>query len=193
MSLQISNRLVYLGDASSKSTTILLSEIADLGWRIHFISTERPVPGTILHPDIKYHRLPITATYPSTYAAFVLAAPLISSFKPSIIHACGLSSYGIMAAVHRRFLRFKPMVLTITGPDILTDAKGAMTRWSAEHALKMFEAVITVKDDALLGQLDRMNARTDLLNYLNTDDPKSAKNTAEQLDEIYTRLLGAGK
>ncbi|MGI2335219.1 MAG: glycosyltransferase [Dehalogenimonas sp.] len=186
-------RLVYLGDASSHATIILLSELAVLGWCVDLISACRPIPGAVLPPEIKFHRLPVSAGYPLTYAAFLFAAPLILSLKPSVIHACGLSSYGIMAAVHRRFLRFKPMVLTISGADILEDAQRGMIRWSAEHALKMFEAVIAPQDDALLEELVRMAAPKDRLIYMDTGDPETIKTTAKQLERIYTKLLGGSE
>lgn len=186
-------RLVYLGDASSHATIILLSELAVFGWCVDLISACRPIPGAILPPEIKFHRLPVSAGYPLTYAAFLFAAPLILSLKPRVIHACGLSSYGIMAAVHRRFLRFKPMVLTISGPDILQDARGGMTRWSAEHAVKMFEAVIVPKDAALLEEMTRMDIPKDRLIYMDTGDPKTIKTAAKQLDNIYTKLYGGGE
>jgi hypothetical protein len=181
--------LVYLGDAASQATAAQLGELVNLGWMVNFISAHRPMPGTALHPGIKYRHLPVSADYPLTYAAFLFAAPLILSLKPDIVHACGLSSYGIMAAVHRRFLRFKPMVLTVSGPDILKDARQGMTRWSAEHALKMFEAVVTAEDDEILAELDRMAISKDRLMILNADNAKTTKTAAEQLAGIYTRLL----
>jgi hypothetical protein len=101
-----------------------------------------------------------------------------------------LTRFGILAAVYRRFLRFKPMVLTACGRDVLVDSLGGMTRWSAEHALKMFE-VITGDCDEVVAALHGLEAPSDRIERIDwsagTDGALEA--AAGRLESIYTDLI----
>ncbi|AKG53412.1 glycosyltransferase [Dehalogenimonas sp. WBC-2] len=179
--------VLHLADASSVETLTLLNHMAALGWRVHLISHHAPAAKFKIDPNVTIHRLWISPAYPLTYAAFLMAAPMIMSIKPDIIHAHYLTTFGIMAAVHRRFLRFKPMVLTTSGRDVLVDARSGMTRWSAEHALKMFEKITGGKDD-IVKALRQMEAPEDRIEQIDWANGKQAT-AAAQLNTLYIELI----
>jgi hypothetical protein len=183
------NTLLHLADAPSPATIAMLNLQARRGWKVHLISHKAP-PANYLDQRVKVHRLPISTRYPLTYLAFLVAAPIIRSVKPDLIHAHYLTRFGILAAVYRRFLRFKPMVLTACGQDVLVDARGGMTRWSAEHALKMFE-VITGDCNEVIEALYGLEAPGDLIERIDwsTGANESLESAADRLDIIYTDLI----
>ncbi|MEN8615356.1 glycosyltransferase [Dehalogenimonas sp. THU2] len=183
--------VLHLADASSPQTLALLNELAESGWKVHLLSHQSPAAGVALNAGIKVHRLVVSPAYPLTYLAFINAAPMILSIKPDIIHAHYVTQFGIMAAVHRRFLRFKPMVLTACGRDVLTDTQSGMTRWSAEHAIKMFEAVTAASDEviAALRDLEAPMHRVERIDW-SAGTPESIKTAANQLDTLYSKLIG---
>ncbi len=181
--------ILHLADVPSAETIALLNRLAGRGWNLHLVY--RRLPADIeLDSHIALHRLPISLTYPLTYLAFLAAAPVIRSIKPDLIHAHYLTRSGILAAVYRRFLRFKPMVLTACGPDVLAESTGGMTRWSAEHALKMFE-IITGDCDETIEALHRLEAPDDRIERIDwssgTEDTIGA--AANRLEIIYTDLI----
>ena len=139
-----SRTIVHLADHTPQVVS-LVNQLAERGWNVHLVCYHAP-PKKKLDSRVHVHKLPISAAYPLTYAAFLIAAPIVLRIKPDIIHAHYLTKFGILAAVHRRFLRFRSMVLTTCGADVLTESRKGLTRWSAEHALKMFE-VITCDND----------------------------------------------
>ena len=185
--------VLQLGDASSIATLKLLNRLAELGWRVHLISHKPQATNITLNTRVTVHRLPVNPTYPLTYVAFLAAAPMIMSIKPGVIHAHYLTSFGIMAAVHRRFLRFKPMVLTACGPDVIVDARGGMTRWSAEHALKMFES-ITGGSEEVIEALQKLKTPMERLERIDwaTGNPDQIAIAADRLDALYTKLISGG-
>jgi hypothetical protein len=180
--------IVHLADASP-STVALINRLAERGWIVHLISHKIPPTGS-LDIRVKVHRLPVPTRYPLTYLAFLAAAPIIRSIKPDIVHAHYLTSFGIMAAVYRRFLRFKPMILTACGDDVLVDSRGGMTRWSAEHALKMFEVVTCSSKDIAKG-LQALEAPADRIEQIDWSNGASeaAESAAFRLDQIYTDMI----
>ena len=165
----------------------IAGELRNLGWEIHIIA-HRVKGGKSPWPQaVKKHSLPLGVGYPLTYGAFVTAAPLILSIRPLVIHAHGLSTHGILAAVYRRFLRFRRTVLSITGPDVEKDATTGLTRWSAEHALRMFETVITPGDKGLLESLSRLNPPKDRL--VISDAAGTPEARAAELAALYEGLI----
>ena len=168
----------------------LVNGLAERGWDVHLICHHAPAP-TSLNPRVRVHRLPVTTSYPLTYAAFLLAAPMILRIKPAVIHAHYLTRYDILAAVHRRFLRFKPMVLTAVGDDVLVESRKGVTRWSAEHALKMFE-VITCGTDNLSSGLHELETPADKTERidLSAGANKSDKEL-DRLEAIYLKLINS--
>ena len=181
--------ILHLADAPSPETIALLNLQARHGWTVHLISRRVPAGGR-LDPGVKRHRLPVSPAYPLTYIAFLAAAPVIRSIKPDIIHAHHLTSCGILAAVYRRFLRFKPMVVTACGRDVLVEAKGGMTRWSAEHALKMFE-VITGDRDEVITALHGLEAPRDRIKRIDwsVGTAETLDAAAGRLESLYTELI----
>jgi len=178
--------VLHLADVSPE-TIALLDRLAKRDWKIHLLAHRVPAPGVLDH-SIVVHRLPVTPAYPLTYIAFLAAAPVILSIKPDIIHAHHLTRFGILAAVYRRFLRFKPMVVTACGQDVLVEAKGGMTRWSAQHALKMFEAV-TCASDEVAAALHRLEAPGDRIQRLDWSEDKALDTAAQRLENIYLELI----
>jgi hypothetical protein len=182
--------VLHLGDASSIATLKLLNRLAELGWRVHLISHKPRATNITLNTRLTVHRLPVKPVYPLTYIAYLAAAPMIMSIKPSIIHAHYLTSFGIMAAVHRRFLRFKLMVLTACGPDVIVDARGGMIRWSAKHALKMFE-IITGDNEEVIEALQKLEAPMERIERIDwaTGNPDQIATAADRLDALYNKLI----
>ncbi len=189
MKNQSHRTVLHLADAPSAETIALLNRLAARGWKIHLINRRLP-SGIELDSRVVYHRLPVSPNYPLTYLAFLAVAPVIRSIKPDIIHAHYLTDCGILAAVYRRFLRFKPMVLTACGRDVLVECRGGMTRWSAEHALKMFEVITGDRDEAIEA-LHGLEAPADRIERINWSDGTDAglEAAADRLETIYTELI----
>lgn len=179
--------VLHLGEGVPGNSMELLSGLADLGWQVHLISHKTLKPGN--HRGIILHSLPLSPCYPLSYAAIAFATPKIISIKPDIIHAHHLTSYGIMAAVYRRFLRFKPMILSTYGEDVVLDTAKGMTRWSAEHAVKMFEAVIA-ENSTVYKALLQMKLPADQLHQLSIHQKgTAAKAAVEELSTLYNGLI----
>ena len=179
--------VLHLADASSTETLTLLNQIAALGWRVHLISHHPQAGNLKIDPNVTIHRLWVSPVYPLTYAALLIAAPMIMSIKPDIIHAHYLTTFGIMAAVYRRFLRFKPMVLTASGRDVLVETQSGMTRWSAEHALKMFETITAGKDD-IIEALKQLKAPGDRIEKIDWSGGNQ-ETAAGHLNTLYIELI----
>jgi hypothetical protein len=180
--MNISSRtIVQLADGSPQVVR-LLNQLAARGWKVHLICYNLP-PKAAVDRRVQVHKLPISPAYPLTYAAFLAAAPMILGLKPDVIHAHYLTRFGILAAVYRRFLRFKPMLLTACGSDVLVDSRKGMTRWSAEHALKMF-AVVTCDSDQVADALHDLDAPKGKIEraYLSEE-------AVDHLEAIYLRLI----
>jgi hypothetical protein len=180
--------VVELAD-NSPEIIQLVNRLADRGWRVHLIGHVVPAIKS-LNPNVQVHKLPITTAYPMTYAAFLAAAPMILRIKPDIVHAHYLTRFGILAAVYRRFLRFKPMMLTVLGDDIFVESRKGMTRWSAEHALKMFE-VITCNSENLASGLHELETPADKIEQvdLSAEAKDNSDKAMDRLEAIYLKLI----
>lgn len=186
--------MVHLIDHPSAPDVELLERLADLGWNVHLVYS-RAESGQLIKISsrITAHRLPLNTRYPWVYLAFIAAVPIIYPIKPDIIHAHYLTRFGILAAVYRRFLRFKRLVLTICGPDVLIEASRGMVKWSAEHALKMFE-LVTCPSEPIASHLKRLGVppsrmlRVDLAGTENQLEAAAAK-----LAERYAVLMDSFK
>ncbi|XUX01011.1 MAG: glycosyltransferase [Dehalogenimonas sp.] len=183
-----SRTVVELADNSPEILS-LVNQLAERGWKVHMVCHVAP-EREALDPRVRVHKLPITTSYPITYAAFIAAAPLILRIKPDIIHAHYLTRFGILAAVYRRFLRFRPMVLTVVGADILPESCRGMTRWSAEHALHMFER-ITCATPATAEALHDLKAPAEKIEQidLSFNTGTISATVIDRLEVIYSRLI----
>ncbi|APV44034.1 Glycosyl transferase 4-like [Dehalogenimonas formicexedens] len=183
-----SRTVVELAD-NSPEVLSLVNQLAQRGWNVHLICRNAPEVQA-LDPRVRVHKLPVTAAYPMTYAAFLAAAPVILGIKPGIIHAHCLTRYGILAAVYRRFLRFKPMMVTVAGPEVHPECCRGMTRWSAEHALHMFEVIIS-PDAQTIETLRDLRAPAEKIEQIkvlpNAGEIPPA--VIDRLEMIYSRLI----
>jgi hypothetical protein len=181
-----SKTIVHLAD-NSPEVVLLINRLVERGWNVHLVCYDVP-PKKALDPRVHVHKLPIATNYPFTYAAFLVAAPMILRIKPDILHAHYLTRSGILAAVYRRFLRFKPMVLTACGDDVLVDSRGGMIRWAAEHALKMFETITCSSGDIANGLAD-LEAPIDRIELVDFNSKGTSEAAVEKLETTYTGLI----
>ncbi|ADJ25894.1 conserved hypothetical protein [Dehalogenimonas lykanthroporepellens BL-DC-9] len=182
-------KIVWLLEQPSAMDVRTAGELKKTGWDVHMVGHRVKDKGSLQAPEVARHTLPLGVRYPLTYGAFLTAAPLLLWLRPQIIHAHGLSSHGILTAVYRRFLRFRPTVLSVTGPDVTRDAAGGMIRWSAEHALRMFEVIITPDDKFTLDALNRLEPLQDRIIIRDTDGYNDAVARAAELAAVYEKLL----
>ncbi|PPD57748.1 glycosyltransferase [Dehalogenimonas etheniformans] len=183
-----SRTVVELADNSPEIVS-LVNQLAERGWKVHLMCHVAP-EREALDPRVRVHKLPLTTSYPITYAAFLAAAPIILRIKPDIIHAHYLTRFGILAAVYRRFLRFKRLVLTVTGLDIKPESCKGMTRWSAEHALHMFET-ITCATHAIAEGLHDLKAPAEKIEQidLSFNAGKISVTVIDRLEVIFSRAI----
>ncbi|MEL7561984.1 glycosyltransferase [Dehalogenimonas sp. 4OHTPN] len=183
--------VIHLIDHPSALDLKLLERLADLGWNVHLVY-RRTGSDRLINSGLKIitHRLPLTTRYPWVYLAFIAAVPIIYPIKSDIIHAHYLTGFGILAAVYRRFLRFKRMVLTVPGPDVLIEASRGMVKWSAEHALKMFE-IVTFPSESVAAHLKELRVPSNRMLRLDwAGSEKEIEAAAAALAQRYAELIG---
>lgn len=163
-------KILYLANAASVHTLRWINYFADQGWEVHLLTWRKPLTSFKLHPNLKVHRIHIPQVYPLTYLAFIQALPMILKIRPNIIHAHYLSHFGIMASLYRRLFRFKPIVLTAWGSDVLVDASKGVTRWAVRNALQTADIVTCDGENALLA-IERLGRPKNQINliYFGTD------------------------
>ncbi|KTB48752.1 hypothetical protein DD509_00535 [Dehalogenimonas alkenigignens] len=183
--------VIHLIDQPSAPDLKLLERLADLGWNVHLVY-RRAGSDRLINSSLKItaHRLPLSTRYPWVYLAFIAAVPIIYPVKSDIIHAHYLTRFGILAAVYRRFLRFKRMVLTAPGPDVLIEASRGMVKWSAEHALKMFE-IVTFSSEPVSARLKELGVPSNRMLRLDwAGSEKEIEVAAASLEKRYAELIG---
>lgn len=117
-----SQRVLLLSNATSIHTARWLGELQARGYRVQLVDVSRRIP------------LPLWAPFLWLKALFALLF-----FRPDIVHAHYLTTYGIIAA----FLPTRRLVVTLWGSDILVTAKNnnlakKLSRFALKRAHSVF-------------------------------------------------------
>lgn len=148
-------RITYLADASDIKTLMWANHFAERCWKVEIISHKPPHPNFELNENIKIRSFFFSPNYPMSYLAFIELMPTLIFNRPDVIHARNFASYGVIAALFRRLLRFKPLVVTATGKDILKDSK-THKGWSIKHTAALAD-LITCSNEGVANELAKMN------------------------------------
>ena len=132
-------RILYVADAASVHTQRWAVAFRDLGAEVAVASFR---PAVI--DGVAVHRLPTAGL---GRAGYLLALPALRQisrrFRPDVVHAQYLTSYGFLAAV----ARLRPLVVTAWGSDVLVSPQTSrLARWCVGHALRAADAVTTVAE-----------------------------------------------
>ena len=114
------------------------------GWQVHVFCHEQ-APSSI-KTKATIHRLPVSVKYPLTYLSFTASFFRLLFLRPQVVHAHGISSYGVYTALMRRFFRIKPLVMSFTGPDLLDEGSKGMTGWAVRHTIHMADRLLAKSD-----------------------------------------------
>ena len=132
-------RILYVADAASVHTQRWAVAFRDLGADVAVASFR---PAVI--EGVAVHRLPTAGL---GRAGYLLALPALRQisrrFKPDVVHAQYLTSYGFLAAA----ARLRPLVVTAWGSDVLVSPQTSrLARWFVGRALRAADAVTTVAE-----------------------------------------------
>lgn len=135
----MSLRVLYVSDAASVHTQRWALALRDEGAQVAVASFR---PAAI--EGVAVHRLPTAGL---GRAGYLLAVPalrrLAAGFKPDVVHAQYLTSYGFVAAL----ARLRPLVVTAWGSDVLVSPREShLAGWLAGHALRSADAITTVAE-----------------------------------------------
>ncbi|MGE5373160.1 MAG: glycosyltransferase [Solirubrobacterales bacterium] len=140
-------RILLVGDAPTIHTRRWAEHFRDRGDAV-MISSFRPfkIPG------VPVYTLP---TYGLGKPGYFFGAPALAklcrSFKPDIIHAHHITSYGFIAAL----AGVKPLVLSAWGDDVLIDPyTSRLKRFFVRYAVKSADLVTTVAEHMNKGIFD---------------------------------------
>lgn len=149
-------KITYLADASDIKTLIWANRFAEKHWKVEIISHKPPPSNFSLNENIKVRSFFFSPNYPFSYFSFIELIPTLIFNRPDVIHARDFSNYGVIAALFRRILRFKPLAITATGKDILVDSK-THKGWSIKHTVGLAD-LITCDSEEVANELAQMNA-----------------------------------
>jgi glycosyltransferase involved in cell wall biosynthesis len=132
-------RILYVSDAASVHTQRWALAFRDLGAEV-LVASFRPAQIA----GVAVHRLPTAGL---GRVGYLLALPalrhLAAAFKPDVVHAQYLTSYGFLAAA----AGMRPLVVTAWGSDALVSPRESrLARWLAGRALRSADAVTTVAE-----------------------------------------------
>lgn len=132
-------RVLYVADAASVHTQRWALAFRDLGAEVA-VASFRPavIEGVVVH------HLPTAGL---GRAGYLLALPALrrfsARFRPDVVHAQYLTSYGFLAAT----AGLRPLVVTAWGSDVLVSPRESrLARWFVGRALRAADAVTTVAD-----------------------------------------------
>jgi glycosyltransferase involved in cell wall biosynthesis len=127
-------RILFLAEANSPHVHFWCSEFAHLGWEVKVASCD-------YDSDFSGHRLTARAgDGPWRYLGLVdEIRSLVTEFKPHVVNAHFLPTYGLAAAV----AKVHPLVLTLWGSDILVSGRrGLLRRSRSRFVLKRADLVV---------------------------------------------------
>ena len=117
-------RICYIGNAASIHTQRWINYFAGRGWHVSLITWHMPNENNIINKNIRIYRVFFPPHYIFRYGCLLEIALMLKNIKPDILHAHYLGHFGIIAGLYGKIFRFKPIVLSAWGSDILYDAKG---------------------------------------------------------------------
>lgn len=127
--------ICYLGNAGSIHVQRWVNYLVEHGWKIDLITWHPPSEYHRIHPDVKVHRIYFPPHYIARYGALVEVIRLIRKIRPDVVHACYVSTFGILAGYYNHLTGFNNIILTSLGSDILIDPKG-FKKWLVKYALR---------------------------------------------------------
>ena len=132
-------RVLYIADAASVHTQRWAIAFRDLGAEVAVASFR---PAAI--EGVAVHRLPTAGLGRVGYLLALPALRQISArFRPDVVHAQYLTSYGFLAAT----AGLRPLVVTAWGSDVLVSPReSALARWLVRRAVRGADAVTTVAE-----------------------------------------------
>ena len=131
----MNRHICYLGNAATFHVLRWANYFAEHGWKVDLISWRLPIKGIEIHRGIKIHYVFFPPHYIARYGTLLEIARMIRNIRPDIIHAHYLSHFGILGALYSSLFRFRPLVLTAWGSDVLKDIKG-WRGWSIRQLVK---------------------------------------------------------
>ncbi len=132
-------RVLYVADAASVHTQRWACALRDLGAEVAVASFR---PASI--EGVAVHRLPTAGL---GRAGYLLALPVLrrlsARFRPDVVHAQYLTSYGFLAAT----AHLHPLVVTAWGSDVLVSPRESrLARFFVGRTLRAADAVTTVAE-----------------------------------------------
>ena len=132
-------RILYVADAASVHTQRWAVALRGLGAEVAVASFRSAVIE-----GVAVHRLPTAGL---GRAGYLLALPALrhisAGFRPDVVHAQYLTSYGFLAAT----AGLRPLVVTAWGSDALVSPhESRLARWLVGRALRAADAVTTVAE-----------------------------------------------
>ena len=127
-------KICYLANAASTHTVRWINYFAEHGWKVDLITWHPPANKSEINPDVAIHRILFPPHYLARYGALIEISRLIRKIRPDILHAHYISHFGVLAGLYGCLSRFKPIVLTAWGSDILYDARG-FKKWLIKYTL----------------------------------------------------------
>lgn len=131
--------MLYVADAASVHTQRWAIAFRDLGAEVAVASFR---PAAI--EGVAVHTLPTAGLGRAGYLLALPALRQISArFRPDVVHAQYLTSYGFLAAT----AGLRPLVVTAWGSDVLVSPRESrLARWFVGRALRAADAVTTVAE-----------------------------------------------
>lgn len=115
--------ICYLGNAASIHLIRWANYFAEREWDVDIITWRLPADMTKLNSSIKIHRVYFPPHSILRYGTLLEIIALMRKIRPTIIHGHYLSNFGALAAMYGRIFKFKPVILTVWGNDLLFDIK----------------------------------------------------------------------
>ena len=186
--------ICYLGNAASIHTLRWANYFAEHDWTVDVITWHPPAEGFEIHQGVTIHRVLFPPHYIARYGTLLEIARIVRRSHPDIIHAHYLSHFGILGGLYSSIFRFRPLVLTAWGSDVLQDIRG-WHRWPLRRLVRLVlqrADCVTCDADHMVVQLAKlgMPRKKIALVYFGTDTRKFSPQPRDQ--SLIERLDIAG-